>query len=216
MGLSSFVKLFMPKDKIFYGLFEQVTTVLMQMAAIFTQAMKEEDTGKKLALLNSLEEMEHKNDELTHQIFVELGRNFITPFDREDIHTLASSLDDIADFIWGAAKRISNYSILEDDPFLEEFADVISRSVDALNKAMIELRDMKDLRTITACCVLINSLENESDEILDKAMLQLFESPTESPVNLIKKKDLYEMLETVTDKCEDAANVLETIIIKYA
>lgn len=215
MGLSSFIKLFMPKDKVFYGLFERVTSVLIEMAETFSVAVKEQNLSKKQSLLQKLEELEHQNDEITHNIFIELGRNFITPFDREDIHSLATSLDDIADFLWGSAKRISNYSIYDNDQITLEFADVITRCIQALNKAVKELRDMKDLRAITQACVLINSLENESDELLDKAMSQLFSSSIE-PVELIKKKDLYEMLELVTDKCEDAANVIETIIIKYA
>src|SRR5437870_2652040 len=111
MGLTSFVKLFMPTDRVFYGLFEEVSNVLTDMALIFTNAINESDYAKRAALLKTLEELEHKNDEITHKVFIELGRNFITPFDREDIHALATSLDDIADFIWAAAKRITNYSI---------------------------------------------------------------------------------------------------------
>lgn len=215
MGLASFVKIFMPKDKVFYSLFEEVTIVLSDMAAIFSKAMFEEDIDKKHQLLKSLEEMEHKNDEITHRIFIELGRNFITPFDREDIHSLATSLDDIADFIWAAGKKITSYNIEGPDPVTKDFANVISRSVKALGKAVSEIRNMKDLRAITEACVMINSLENEGDELLDKSMIQLFSSNID-PVELIKRKDLYEMLEIVTDKCEDAANVIESIIIKYA
>lgn len=215
MGLTSFVKMFMPKDRVFYGLFEEVSTVLTEMASVFSAAINETDENKKAALIKSLEDLEHKNDEITHTIFIELGRNFITPFDREDIHSLATSLDDIADFLWGAAKRITNYSIHDGDQITQEFANVISKSIKALNKAVKELRDMKDLRSITESCVMINSLENEGDELLDTAMLHLF-SASIDPIELIKKKDLYEMLEIVTDKCEDAANVIESIIIKYA
>jgi len=215
MGLTSFVKMFMPKDRVFYGLFEEVANVLTDMASVFTAAMNETDASKRAQLLKSLEELEHKNDEITHRVFIELGRNFITPFDREDIHSLATSLDDIADFIWAAAKRITNYSIEDSDPITKSFAEVITRSINSLNKAVRELRDMKDLRSITESCVMINSLENEGDELLDKAMMNLFTSSID-PVELIKKKDLYEMLEIVTDKCEDAANVIESIIIKYA
>jgi len=215
MGLTSFVKMFMPKDRVFYGLFEEVASVLAEMTKVFTAAIEEKDHLKRDALLKTLEDLEHKNDEITHKIFIELGRNFITPFDREDIHALATSLDDIADFIWASAKRITNYSIHDGDEITMGFANVITRSVHALNKAVRELRNMKDLRAITESCVLINSLENEGDELLDTAMMQLFSSPIE-PVELIKKKDLYEMLEIVTDKCEDAANVIESIIIKYS
>ena len=215
MGLSSFVKMFMPKDRVFYSLFEEVAVVLAQMADVFTAAINETDPAKKDSLLNSLEELEHRNDEITHKIFIELGRNFITPFDREDIHALATSLDDIADFIWASAKRITNYSIEDSDEITRGFASVITRAISFLNKAVRELRDMKDLRSITESCVMINSLENEGDELLDKAMLHLFNSSVD-PIEVIKKKDLYEMLEIVTDKCEDAANVIESIIIKYA
>ena len=215
MGLASFVKLFTPKDRVFYGLFEDVANVLSEMAVIFTAAIDEQDQDKRNALLKTLEDLEHRNDETTHKIFIELGRNFITPFDREDIHALATSLDDIADFIWASAKRITNYSIHDGDEITKGFANVITRSIQALNKAVRELRNMKDLRSITESCVLINSLENEGDELLDTAMMHLFSANIE-PVELIKKKDLYEMLEIVTDKCEDAANVIESIIIKYS
>ena len=215
MGFSSIIKLFMPKDRIFYALFEEVTDVLKEMATVFSQAVAETDVAKKEKMLQSLEELEHKNDEITHRIFIELGKNFITPFDREDIHALATSLDDIADFIWGSGKRIITYSLDEVDPVTSGFADVILRSVKSLDTAISQLKDMKDLRSITENCVMINSLENEGDDLLDKAMLDLFNSSTEA-IELIKKKDLYEMLEIVTDKCEDAANVIESIIIKYA
>lgn len=215
MGFASFVKIFMPKDRVFYGLFEQVSSNLIQMSDIFHKAVNETNIDNRQALLKSLEEWEHKNDEVTHKIFIELGSNFITPFDREDIHYLATSLDDIADFIWGSAKRMMNYYIVEIDETTQGFAEIIKKSVHALNKAVHELRDMKDLRTIMEACVLINSLENEGDDMLDKGMMHLF-SANVTAVELIKKKDLYQMLEVVTDKCEDAANVIESIIIKYA
>lgn len=215
MAFGSFVKLFMPKDRIFYGLFEEVTASLVNMSDVFKKAVAEDDYGRRDNLLKSLEEIEHKNDEITHRIFIELGRNFITPFDREDIHFLATSLDDVADYIWGSAKRMVNYNIADKDAITTGFADIIMRSVNELNRAVHELRNMRDLRSITEACVKINSLENEGDDLLDKAMAGLFSSNI-NPIELIKKKDLYQMLEIVTDKCEDAANVIESIIIKYS
>jgi predicted phosphate transport protein (TIGR00153 family) len=214
MAFGSFMKIFLPKDRIFYGLFEEVSSNLTQMSDIFTKAVEEKDPAKRTVLLKSLEDWEHKNDDVTHKIFIELGRNFITPFDREDIHYMATSLDDIADFLWGASKRMMNYSIDDIDETTAEFAVIISKSITALNKAVHGLRDMKDLRSLTEACVTINSLENEGDDALDKGMMNLFSSNT-NPVEIIKKKDLYQMLEIVTDKCEDAANVIESIIIKY-
>lgn len=215
MGFTSFVKLFMPKDKVFYNLFEEVSANLNHMAEIFHKAVHEKDIASRDVILKSLEDWEHKNDDVTHKIFVELGQNFITPFDREDIHYLASSLDDVADYIWGAAMRMKNYGIDDPDETIIALADIIKKSITSLNKAMHELRTLKDLRSVMESCVLINSLENEADDIMDKGMMVLFSSNV-TAVELIKKKDLYQMLETVTDKCEDASNVIESIIIKYA
>lgn len=215
MGLSSFVKLFMPKDRVFYGLFEEVATNLTEMSDVFVQAINEKDIAKRNTLLKKLEEYEHRNDEVTHKTFVELGSNFITPFDREDIHYLATALDDIADYIWGSAKRMMNYSIYDVDETVIGLAGIIAKSVAELKKGVYGLRNMKDLRSITEACVIINSLENEADDMMDKGMLDLFSANTDT-VEIIKKKDLYQMLEMVTDKCEDAANVIESIIIKYA
>ena len=214
MAFASFMKIFLPKDRIFYGLFEEVSSNLTQMSEIFANAVAEKDPSKRMVILKGLEEWEHKNDEVTHKIFIELGRNSITPFDREDIHYLATSLDDIADFLWGASKRMMNYGIDDIDETTAEFSSIIGKSITALNKAVYGLRDMKDLRSLTEACVNINSLENEGDDALDKGMMNLFSSNA-NPVEIIKKKDLYQMLEIVTDKCEDAANVIESIIIKY-
>jgi len=205
----------MPKDKIFYTLFEEVASTLIEMADVFVKATNETDSGKALEYLKRIEDYEHKNDETTHKIFIELGRNFITPFDREDIHSLATALDDVADYIWGSTKRILNYSIDSSDSITREYSQIFTKATQALSIAVNELRDMKNLRSVTEACVLINSLENEGDELLDKAMMQLFSSSIDA-VELVKRKDLYEMLEIVTDKCEDAANVIETIIIKYS
>lgn len=215
MGLGSFVKIFMPKDRVFYALFEQVANNLKDMSDLFSKALSEKDMTKRMELLKGLEEWEHKNDEVTHKIFIELGRNFITPFDREDIHYLTTALDDIADYMWGSAKRMMNYNIDEVDEITSDFGKIIHKAVSSLYTGVYELRNMRDLRVVTEVCVHINSLENEGDDLLDKGMMQLFTSNIET-IEVIKKKDLYQMLELVTDKCEDAANVIESIIIKYA
>jgi len=217
MAFSSIVKFFLPKDKVFYGLFEEVSLTLVEMANVFTKAVNTDDIYERDELLKTLETLEHKNDETTHRIFIELGRNFITPFDREDIHYLTTSLDDVADYIWGAGKRIVSYQINDkNNEILKGFGEIITKSIKALHESVHELRNMKNLRAITDACVLINSLENDGDDLLDRAMIELFGASQISAVELIKKKDLYQVLETVTDKCEDAANVIESIIIKYA
>lgn len=216
MALGSFLKLFMPKDRVFYSLFEEVTGNLKQMSEVFMRALKEQNRAERDRLLRSLEDLEHRNDEVTHRIFIELGRNFITPFDREDIHTLTTSLDDVADYMWGSAKRILNYQIDEIDETMQTFGAIIDKCIAAIHGAIHELRDMKKIRAITDACVAINKLENDADDVFDKATVGLFSTHNISAVELIKRKDLYQEMEIVTDKCEDAANVIESIIIKYA
>ena len=210
-----FMKFFTPKDRVFYTLFEKMTSILVDMSEDFSKVLKIADVDDRRKALRSINDWEHACDEVTHQIFIELGRNFITPFDREDIHTLATALDDIADNIWGSAKRILNYNLEDVDDYMLRFSSIIQKSVTVLKLGITELRDMKEMKVLTDCCVQINSFENEADELLDAATQKLFSSglPT---LDIVKKKDLYEDLEIVTDKCEDAANVIESIIIKYS
>ncbi|MDI9318921.1 MAG: DUF47 family protein [Phycisphaerales bacterium] len=215
MGLNSIVKFFTPKDRVFYGLFEEVSVNLVQMSNVFKTAMNEEDKGKREQMLRTLEDFEHKNDDITHRLFIELGRNFITPFDREDIHYLATTLDDVADYIWASSKSIINYGIEDVNDTMRSLTKVIDQSVQHLQVAITNLRNMKDIKSITDACVKVNSLENEADEILDNALKQLFLIETNA-IELIKKKELYQDMEIVTDKCEDVANVIESIIIKYS
>ncbi len=213
----SLAKLFSPKDRVFYGLFEQSTNNLVEMGVEFVAALRIKDQAQRNLALKAIDDHEHKNDDVTHQIFIELGRNFITPFDREDIHTLATALDDVADFIWGSAKRILYYNVSEIDETMHKLSEIILESIKTLQKGVVELRNMKNLKAITDSCVKVNSLENDADEVLDGAIVRLFDGSQDiSAIELIKRKDLYEEMETVTDKCEDAANVIESIIIKYA
>ena len=215
MGLNSVIKAFLPKDKVFYSIFEQIGSNLKEMGADFRAAIEETDVTKRTQMLRALEDGEHKNDEFTHKIFVELGQNFITPFDREDIHYLATSLDDVADFIYASSKKMVNYQVREIDVFMKDMVIVIQNSIGALDRALHELRNMKNLRAITEACVLINSLENQADDLLDNAIIKLFASSIDA-IELVKLKDIYQDMEIITDKCEDAANVIESIIIKYA
>jgi len=174
MGLNNFIKAFLPKDKVFYSLFEQVVDNLQKMGDTFRTAIEEPDYTKRLALLKSLEDGEHINDEFTHQIFIELGQNFITPFDREDIHQLAMGLDDVADYILASSKKIILYNVEEIDDFMKQMVVLIQNGINALKIAVKELRDMKRLREITQACVAINSVENQADDLLDKGISRLF------------------------------------------
>jgi uncharacterized protein Yka (UPF0111/DUF47 family) len=215
MALNNIMKIFMPKDRIFYSLFEEVAAGVVIMGRLLKTVVSEPDIDKRAALVSQVEEQEHVNDDLTHKVFTELGRNFITPFDREDIHYLASALDDICDYIYSTAKKINFYKVNPNDTGIQKLADLIVEGTIQIGLAVSELRNMRDMRKITDALVKINSIENQADDVFDMSIDRLFENEPDAK-EVIKKREIYQVMETVTDKCEDAANVIETIIIKYA
>ena len=212
---NSFLKIFMPKDRVFYSLFEEVAATVAQMGKLMKDVVAEPDFDRRAALISKMEDLEHANDELTHNLFTELGRNFITPFDREDIHYLASALDDIADFIFASAKKVNFYRVNPNDIGIHKLAEIIVQSTNEVRSTVGELRTLKNMRLITESLVRINSLENEADDIFDMSIERLFATEPDAK-EVIKKREIYQVMETATDKCEDAANVIESIIIKYA
>ena len=215
MASNSFFKMFLPKDRIFYTLFENVADTVYKMGLTLQEMVYETDEDKRATILAHLENMEHKNDDATHSIFTELGRNFITPFDREDIHQLATALDDIADYIYASAKKINFYKINPNDTGIHKMTELIVQGSIEIKKAVHGLRDMKNLREMTEALVKINSIENQADDIFDMSIEMLFNNENDFK-EVIKKREIYQVLEIATDKCEDAANVIESIIIKYA
>ena len=209
------MKLFLPKDKIFYKLFEEVSVTSLEMAKLLRKMVSEPSYEEREKILREIEDLEHKNDDVTHKIFTELSRNFITPFDREDIHYLASAMDDVADYIFASAKKINFYRV---DPVHESFskmAELIVQGCDSICKAVSELKDMKNMRQITDALVKVNSIENQADDIFDLSIERLFATEADAK-EVIKKREIYQVMEIATDKCEDAANVIESIIVKYA
>ena len=215
MAANSFLKLFLPKDRIFYNLFEQVSDRVMEMGKVLRDLVDEPDYEKRRALVSKIEDLEHENDELTHSIFTELGRNFITPFDREDIHYLASSLDDIADYIYASAKKINFYRVNPVEHDMHRFAELIHQGTIQVNKVVKEMRTMKNLRMMTESLVKINSIENQADDLFDMCIERLFDEEPDAK-EVIKLREIFQVMEIATDKCEDAGNVIESIIIKYA
>ncbi len=215
MELNNLIRIFLPKDKVFYEVFENIVVNLKEMITLLKAALNENDVPTRFKMLENIEHGEHKNDEYTHQIFVELGQNFITPFDREDIHFLATSLDDVADYMHAATKKILTYNVETTDEYMKQLIEINEKSIFALADVVNKLRNMKNISQIKQGCVLINSLENQADDVLDSAILNLFAKNTDA-IQIIKLKDIYQDLEEISDKCEDASNVIESIIIKYA
>ena len=182
------------------------------MSKVFHEGVLEYDQHDE-ALMQKISNYEHKNDDYTHQIFIELGQNFITPLDREDISHLASSLDDIADYIYAASKSMFMYKT----PETQEYSDLsllIYKACLEIQEAIKNLNGFKDTAAVKECCIKINSIENIADDVLTKALVSLFE--TNDPIRIIKVNAVLNYLEEVTDKAEDVANIMENIIIKYA
>ena len=212
MGIGNIFKAFQPKDKVFFVLFEKVAENLVEMSKEFHEGVKNFDINDA-SLVDKAKDYEHINDGLTHQIYVELGKNFITPFDREDIHSLATSLDDIADYIYASAKYIFLYKSPKTEAY-QEFSLLIYKACIEIQNAIKNFKDFKDLGAVKESCIQINSIENIADDVQSSALIKLFE--TNDPINIIKVQQVLNYLEEVTDKAEDVANVLDSIIIKYA
>jgi len=211
----SFLKLFQPKDKIFQTLFEQIADISVKVSEVFMAAMKEADS-KRFEILAETGGLEHQADDITHNLYVELSKNFITPFDREDIHALASAMDDVVDYIDEVGNKMKNYEFSEFNDYVFKMAELNNEAVKALRTAIYELRDMKNLEKVNAACLNIHGYESKVDLLYNQAMGELIKNNKDNPVKIIVMKDLYEELEMVSDKCQDASNVIESIVIKYS
>lgn len=182
----------------------EAATALDQLAADFT------DVELKVAHIKHLE---HEGDQVAHQTFGLLSRTWITPIDREDIHVLVASLDDVLDFIDAAAARLMLYKVAGPTPELKAATSLIVQSTEAVQRAIALLGDLKNSKRILDACVEINRLENEADTVNRIAIGKLFETSTD-PIHIMKWKEIYEYVEEATDRCEDVANVIETIVMK--
>ncbi len=213
--MANILQFFVPQDKKFFPLFERASGNLHHIAKVLVEMVNTSSPEKRKELIKEIERLEHIGDGVTHEIFKELSANFITPFDREDIHYLVSSLDDIVDFIHGSAKRMELYKVTEMTPAVCKLSELILQAAQELDVAIRGLRNMKNINIVKEACVKINSIENHADDIFDMTVAQLFEEEKDA-VKIIKMKEILSALETATDKCEDAANVLESIMVKNA
>jgi uncharacterized protein len=197
-----------PKDTSFFRMFSAMSDNLILGARALTDLFA--DYREVECKIDSIRKIEREGDELTHAILTKLNQTFITPFDREDIYQLASKLDDVLDFIHTATTRIQMYRITNPPPAAAELAKIILMQSEELQKA-VSL--MQKNGNILVHCVEINRLENEADNVAQQAIASLFEHEKD-PITLIKIKELIEFLERATDKAEDVANVLESVVLK--
>ena len=209
MGLR---ELLIPQDKIFFEMFEHQAAILREAA--YQLVVLSEDFTNVREKRHAIELLEHQGDQITHSIYEQLNRTFITPLDPEEISKLASSLDDVMDNIDSSAEKMFYYGIDNTDSHMVELAKLIHLSVVEIEGAVKGIRSIKDPRYVEERCIEVNRLENLADDVLAHAVTDLFR--TNDAIAIIKLKDIYENLETATDYCEDVANVLSDIAIRHS
>ena len=200
-----------PNNNQFYKLFEQSAAFLEQGAATLTEAVANPDKAKEYAA--KLERIEHDADELTHDILVALDKSFITPIDREDIHELVQALDDCLDTIESVTERMQLYRLSEPTDAVKQLASVIRQQAIQI-QAMMPLIPGFKYEKVIPYCKEISRLESVADKVARDALGALF-SGTIDPLTVMKWKDIYDYLETATDKCEDVAGIVERIVLKH-
>jgi len=214
MSINNFFQFLVPKDKKFFPLFEEATQHLVHMAETLHEAVNAPKKERE-EYYKRIEELEGIIEELTHKTNLELSRNFITPFDREDIHALISSIDEVADYMYGAANRMRLYQVEKITKSIRKMTEITLEACQLIQVAVAELKDMKNLKGIADACKRINKLENKSDNVFDKAVADIFENETDAK-NIIKYKEVLSALESAADKCKAVANVLESISVKHS
>ena len=213
MSLNRFFQFLVPKDTKFFPLFEQAAAALILLAETLHEAVnapkeEREDSFKKIA------ELEGIIEEITHKTHLELSKNFITPFDREDIHSLIKSIDDVADFMHVAASRMSLYQVEKITKSIRKLTEINLEACQLIGVGIKELKVMNN-KAIKETCKKINKLESKADEVFDKAVADIFENETDAK-NIIKYKEVLSSLEAASDKCKSVSNVMEQISVKHS
>ncbi|MBM4265326.1 MAG: DUF47 domain-containing protein [Deltaproteobacteria bacterium] len=204
---------FLPREEDFFGLFERHAALTVEGAREMQRLVQGGQNARVLAA--RIKEHEHEADVLTHACVERLHKTFITPFDRDDIHRLITRMDDVMDYVESAAISVMLYELVEMTEPARQLADVLVRSTESVAIAVGGLKSIKQSESILQACIEVNRLENEGDEILRAALADLFRGATD-PLLVLKWKEVYEALETATDRCEDVANIIEGVVLEHA
>ena len=215
MKFDKIIQRLLPHDESFYKFFEEASQNLVNAVALLKELSVAKEGSDREKLIMQIKELEHHGDNLTHKIFSELNATFVTPFDREDIHQLTSALDDVMDHMDGTANRITLYKIKEYPEPMVRLIDILQLSIGELHRGVGMLRDLNKANELQRVFQRINEYENNADSVFEQGVADLFENEKDA-IQVIKLKEILVGLETATDKCEDAANVLEGIYIKNA
>jgi len=203
----------LPKDTTFFDLFDQLAGKVLDAARRLEDMLERWDNLEVRA--REMKDLEHECDAITHRTFDKLNMTFITPLEREDIHELASKLDDIVDHIDSTASRLVIYGVKKPTDEAKLLAQVLTRTCIEVQKAVAGLRNLRDPELLSRTSVEINRLENESDDILRLALKRLFERQNGDVLEVIKLKEIYEKLESAVDRCEDVANVIQAVVLRH-
>ncbi|MGC8578907.1 MAG: DUF47 domain-containing protein [bacterium] len=204
---------FFPKDEKFFDLFEDAAqNIEAGINALLELLNNYSNIEEKVKEIKTLE---HESDKITHQAIDKLNRTFITPIDREDIYELVTKMDDIIDFVEAVSQRLWLYKVQEPTPQMKELAFILQKAMKVVKQAIKDLRNIKNPKQILQSCIEINTIENEGDQVLRDAMTALFNN-VNNPIDIIKLKELYEIIEMAIDRCEDVANIIESVVIKNA
>ena len=213
MTINNIFQFLVPKDKKFFPLFEQASANLIILADTLHEAVNAPKEARE-DFFNKIEELEAIIEEITHKTHLELSRNFITPFDREDIHALIKSIDNVADNMHGAASRIRLYQVDKITKSIRKLTEINLEACQLIGVGIKELKEMNH-KAIKETCKKINKLESKADVVFDKAVADIFENETDAK-NIIKYKEVLSALEMASDKCKSVSNVMEQISVKHS
>lgn len=212
--VNKILQFLVPQDKKFIPLLKQASSNLVEVSIrvdeVANASKKERET-----LFAKMTDIEIKSDKITREINLELSRNFLTPFDREDIHALNIAIDDVVDYLSDAVNRINYYQVEDITKSIKKLSEVNVEACKLIQKGIDCLAGSKKLTHIAVICKKINELEVKADKIHDKAIADIFEKETDAKT-IIKLKEVLFSLETATDKCKSVSNVLESVMVKYS
>lgn len=214
MALKSLLQFFVPKDRTFYPLFKQASKNLITLSETFHEAVNDKTTDRT-EFYSKIEVLVNDIEKTTHNMNLELSKNFITPFDREDIHALITSINEVAENMYKASNRMKLYHVEKITKSIRKLTEINLESAHLIGTAVAELKELKNLESINAAVKKINKLEAKADVVYDKALSDLFENEADAK-NIIKYKEVLSSLHVSTDKCKVVARVLEAISVKHA
>jgi hypothetical protein len=213
MTLNNFFQFFVPKDKKFFPLFEQASANLILLAETLHEAVNAPKDERE-NYFKKIDELEANIEEITYKTNIELSKNFITPFDREDIHSLIKSMDDVADYMQGASSRIRLYQVDKITKSIRKLTEINLEACQLIGISIIELKNMNH-KIIKETCKKINKLESKADVVFDRAVADIFENENDAK-NIIKYKEVLSALESASDKCKSVSNIMEQISVKHS